>query len=133
MDVSYPDFVLVDVYSFIDVFEIKTPETPLLSFDGDHDNYYWKPEISKAFSQIENYIDLIVHNADDYIKKIKRKYKTDIKVLRPRGFIIAGSSNQLKNDKQFEDFRKLGAALKNTDFILYDQLLENLKNLRKKL
>ena len=73
VSVSYPDFVLVDVYGFIDVFEIKKHNTPLLSLDEDHDNYYWKADMSKAITQIENYIDEIVRNSDDYIRAVKRK------------------------------------------------------------
>lgn len=133
VDVSYPDFVLVDVNNFIDVFEIKRHDTKLLSFDSDHENYYWKPEIAQAISQIENYIDNIVHNSDDYIKAIKRKKSIDIKIVRPRGYIIAGSSKQFTKEKEFEDFRKLGMSLKNINFILYDELLNGLKNLRSKL
>ena len=133
ISVSYPDFVLADVYGFVDVFEIKRHNTPLMSLDEDHDNYYWKPDIVKAISQIENYIDEIVRNADDYIRAVKRKKGIDVRVVRPRGYIIAGTSNQFKNKKESNDFRKLGSALKNINFILYDELLENLKNLRSKL
>ncbi len=133
VSVSYPDFVLVDVYGFIDVFEIKKHDTTLLSLDEDHDNYYWKSDTSKAIAQIENYIDEIVRNSDDYIRAVKRKKTLNIRVVRPRGYIIAGTSSQFKNKKESADFRKLGTSLKNINFILYDELLENLKNLRSKL
>jgi len=131
--VSYPDFVLVDVYGFVDVFEIKKHDTPLLSLDEDHDNYYWRADISKAIAQIENYNDEIVRNSDDYISAVKRKKSLDIRVVRPRGYIVAGTSTQFSNKKESADFRKLGSSLKNINFILYDELLENLKNLRAKL
>lgn len=133
LDISYPDFVLADVYGFIDVFEIKRPDTPLLAFDDSHENYYWKQDVVKAVAQIENYIDKVISNADDYIRAIKRKKHIDIRVVRPRGYIIAGTSKQFGNKKESEDFRKLGTSLKNISFILYDELLENLKNLRSKL
>jgi len=133
ISVSYPDFVLVDVYGFVDVFEIKKHDTPLLSLDEDHDNYYWKTDISKAIAQIENYTDEIVRNSDGYISAVKRKKMIDIRVVRPRGYIIAGASKQFVNEKESSDFRKLGSSLKNISFILYDELLENLKNLRSKL
>ena len=133
ISVSYPDFVLADVYGFVDVFEIKRHETPLMALDESHDNYYWKPDIVKAISQIENYIDEIVRNADDYVRAVKKKKGVDIRVVRPRGYIIAGTSSQFKNKKESGDFRKLGVSLKNISFILYDELLENLRNLRSKL
>jgi hypothetical protein len=133
ISVSYPDFVLVDAYNFVDIFEIKKPDTPLLALDESHDNYYWKPDIAKAISQIENYIDEIVRNSPEYIRAVKRKKGLDIRVVRPRGYIIAGTSKQFSNTKESEDFRKLGVSLKNVSFILYDELFENLKNLRSKL
>jgi hypothetical protein len=133
ISVSYPDFVVADIYGFVDVFEIKRHETPLLALDDSHDNYYWKPDIVKAISQIENYVDEIIRNSDDYIRVVKKKKGVDIRVVRPRGYIIAGMSSQFKNKKESGDFRKLGCALKNISFILYDELLENLKNLRSKL
>lgn len=133
VNVSYPDFVVVDVYGFIDVFEIKKHDVELLSFDESHENYYWKSDVAKAISQIENYIDDITQNADAYIKKIRRKKSIDLKIVRPRGYIIAGTSKQFKKEKELEDFQKLSRSLKNIDFILYDQLLANLKNLRSKL
>jgi len=133
VSVSYPDFVLADVYGFVDIFEIKKHTTPLLSLDEDHDNYYWKTDISKAIAQIECYADEIVRNSDDYIRAVKRKKSIDIRVVRPRGYIIAGMSKQFANKKESMDFRKLGSSLKNINFILYDELLENLKNLRSKL
>lgn len=133
VSVSYPDFVLVDVYGFVDVFEIKKHDTPLLSLDEDHDNYYWKSDVSKAIAQIENYTEEIVRNSDDYIRAVKKKKGIDIQVVRPRGYIVAGTSKQFGNKKEAADFRKLGSSLKNINFILYDELLANLKNLRSKL
>jgi len=133
IEVSYPDFVMVDVYGFVDVFEIKKHTTPLLSYDSDHENYYWKPDVSMAVAQIEKYIDEIVKNSDAYIRAVKKKKGVDIQVVRPRGYIIAGASSQFKNKIERDDFRKLGMSLKNINFILYDELLENLKNLRSKI
>jgi hypothetical protein len=133
LDISYPDFVLVDVYGFVDVFEIKRQDTELLAFDDSHENYYWKPDIAKAIAQIENYIDSIVSHADEYVRSIRRKKHVDIRVVRPRGYIIAGSSKSFGSKKESDDFRKLGSSLKNISFILYDELLESLKNLRSKL
>jgi hypothetical protein len=133
IDISYPDFVLVDVYGFIDVFEIKRNDTELLAFDDSHDNYYWKPEVARAISQIENYIDAVIRSTAEYTKSVKRKKGVDIKVIRPRGYIIAGSSQQFKTEKEVEDFRKLSVSLRNISFVLYDELFQRLKNLRAKL
>lgn len=131
--VNYPDFVMVDVYGFVDIFELKKHTTPLLAYDKDHENHYWKSDVAMAIAQIESYIDEIVRNDDDYIRQVKKKKGIDIQVIRPRGYIIAGSSSQFKTKKERSDFRKLSVTMKNINFILYDELLENLKNLRSKL
>ena len=38
-----PDFVWIDLYGFLDVFEIKTPQTEILAkrIDDSHDNYFF--------------------------------------------------------------------------------------------
>jgi len=72
-------------------------------------------------------------NDSAYIKKVKRKYGIDLQVLRPKGYIIAGTKSELKNIKAAEDFKKLRSSHKNIDFILYDELLENLKSIQTKL
>jgi hypothetical protein len=64
---------------------------------------------------------------------VRRKKHVDIRVIRPRGYIVAGTSKQFETEKEMEDFRKLGSSLKNISFILYDELLERLKNLRARL
>ncbi len=133
ISVSYPDFVLVDVLGFVDVFEIKRHDTQLLAYDASHENYYWRPEVAQAISQIENYIDEVVRNGDEYARAVRRKKGINIVVVRPRGYIVGGSSKQFKTPKEAADFRKLGVALKNISFILYDELLERLKNIRKQL
>jgi hypothetical protein len=133
ISVSYPDFVLVDVLGFVDVFEIKRHDTQLLAYDSSHENYYWRPEVAQAISQIENYIDEVVRNADEYTRAVKRKKKVNISVVRPRGFIVGGTRAQFATPKESEDFRKLGMSLKNISFILYDEILDRLKNIRQQL
>jgi len=136
VDESYPDFVLIDVYGFADVFEIKTHVTSLLTYDAAHGNYYWRSEIAEAISQIENYLDALNLNQTEYVKKARRKRELAIKVIKPRGYIIAGMSSEFSGrdkEKMEEDFRRLSRSLKNIDFILYDELLANLRNIRSKL
>jgi|GEM_PF-1107382 hypothetical protein len=128
-----PDFVLVDIYNFVDVFEIKKHSTKILVSDESRENYYWSSEISPAISQCENYTDELVLNSKEYAEKIRRRYKIPIRVIRPKGFIIAGTRKQLDTEKKQEDYRRLSRSLKNTEFILYDELLDNLKNIHKKL
>lgn len=130
---KYPDFMLIDMYNYIDIYEIKKPGTNLLLHDDSRDNYFWDKEVSKAVSQTENYIHLLLKNSLTFKDEVKLKKKIDINVVRPRGYVIAGTSSQLTNDKMKNDFRLLAHSLKNINIILYDDLLNSLKNLYKRL
>lgn len=130
---KYPDFMLIDIYNFIDIYEIKKPSTNLLKHDESRDNYYWDIEISKAISQVENYIDEISRNALSFKDIIKKKKNIDIRVIKPRAFIIAGQSSQFDNPTKEENFRLLNSSLKNVEVILYDDLLSSLNNFLKRL
>lgn len=130
---KYPDFMLIDIYNFLDIYEIKKPSTNLLKHDDSRDNYYWDIELSKAISQVENYIDEISKNSLAFRDIIKKKKGIDIRVIKPRAFIIAGHSNQFDNQVKEENFRLLNTSLKNVEVILYDDLLSSLNNFLKRL
>lgn len=49
---SEPDFLVYDIYGYIDIYEIKKSNVPLLQYDKSHDNYYWSSDVSKALSQL---------------------------------------------------------------------------------
>ena len=127
LDGKYPDFMLVDPYGYIDIYEIKKPQTGILQYDKSRNNYYWSSEVSKALSQVENYIDSTSRHRLELADKIRKKFDLQVKIVRPRGFVIVGMRSQLKSEKMQEDFRILNDSLKNIDIILYDDLLENLK------
>jgi len=130
---DYPDFMLISVYGYLDVYEIKRPNTKLLSYDSSRQNYYWSVDMAKAISQVENYIELLQTNKDPFISHMKRDNNIEISVMKPKGYIISGESSQLINNKMKEDFHLLNGALKNVEVILYDEYLVSLKNLLKRL
>ncbi len=130
---KYPDFLLVNVFGYLDIFEIKKPTTNLLKHDDSRDNYFWDTELSKAISQTEKYIQMLTKKELDVKDIIKEKHKIDVKIIRPRGYIVAGTSKQLKNKKMEDDFRLLSVSLKNVDIILYDEFKNSLKNLLARL
>lgn len=130
---KYPDFLLINVYGYIDVYEIKKPTTPLLRHDDSRDNYYWDAEVAKAISQTEKYIQMLIRKALDIREIIREKHGVEVKVVRPRGFIVVGNSKQLADEKMNDDFRLLASSLKNVDIVLYDELLNNLENLLARL
>ena len=132
MDGKYPDFMLVDAYGYLDVYEIKKPQTTLLKFDKSRKNYYWDAELARAITQTEKYMSSVQKNRFELENKF-RKSKLEARIVRPRGFIIAGKRSDLKDENMQEDFRILNDSLKNIDIICFDDLLDNLKALLDRL
>lgn len=130
---KFPDFMLVNVFGYIDIYEIKKPSTQLLKYDQSRDNYFWDVEVAKAITQTEKYIQMLVRSGYDVREYIKQKHGTDVKIIRPRGFVVVGTSSQFKGQQMEDDFRLLASSLKNVDVVLYDELLGNLKNLLNRL
>lgn len=125
--------MLIDPYSYLDVYEIKKPSTRLLKLDKSRNNYYWDVEIAKAISQVENYLHQLQRNSDTLIVDLKKGMGIDVSIVRPRGYIIAGTRTQLKGTKMIDDFRILSESSKNLDIVLYDDLLSNLEAFMKRL
>lgn len=98
--VKLPDFVLATHDGYLDILEIKRPDTNLLKFDKSRDNYYWDSELAKAVIQTENYIENISHNADAIRNYIRDNYKIELKILRPRGIILAGDTRKMSQPKE---------------------------------
>ena len=132
IDGKYPDFMLVDAYGYLDVYEIKKPQTKLLKYDQGRKNYYWDAEIARAITQTEKYMSSVQKNRLQLEAKF-RKSKLDVRIVRPRGFIIVGKRSDLKDEDMQEDFRILNDSLKNIDIICFDDLLDNLKALLDRL
>ena len=130
-----PDFVWIDIYGFLDVFEIKTPFTDILGkrIDKSHDNYYFSSDASKAIAQIEKYILFLERNTEGFEKYLSKQTKIPFSVLKPKAFLIIGNSKGLEgNPEKKKDFRVLRRLFKNIEFVTFDELLDNLKNLASK-
>jgi hypothetical protein len=125
---KFPDFALVTHDNYLDILEIKKPDTPILRADTSRGNYHWDTEISRAIIQVENYLEHITNNAAQVRCFIKDSYGLELKVVRPRGFILAGNSGEFSLQKQRDDFRLLSHGLKNVMVITYDELLTRLEN-----
>ncbi|MDQ7251062.1 Shedu immune nuclease family protein [Dongia sedimenti] len=130
---KYPDFMLVDPYSYVDVYEIKTPATPLMLLDRSRNNHYWSAELAKAIAQVEKYLYNIERNADTFKTELMDAKGIEINVVRPRGYIVAGKRADITTSRMRKDFRILNDSLKNIDIILYDDLVSNLEGFLAKL
>lgn len=124
---KYPDFMLITHDGYIDILEIKKPNTNLLKLDSGRDNYYYDVEISKAIIQVENYIEYITNNSNTLRSYIKDNFNIDLKIIRPRGFVLAGIANFTKQ-KEKDDFRLLCQSLRNISIITYDEMENRLSN-----
>ena len=125
---KFPDFCLITHDNYLDILEIKRPDTPVLKYDSSRDNYFWDSEIAKAVIQTENYIENVSNNAATVRGYILDNHNISMKVLRPRGIILAGDTKKFTNQKQKDDFRLLCLSTKNIVFVTYDELLSRLQN-----
>jgi Domain of unknown function (DUF4263) len=125
---KFPDFCLVTHDNYLDILEIKKPNTSILREDSSRGNYHWDIEISRAVIQVENYLEHISNHSSQVRSFIKDNYSLELKVVRPRGFILAGNSTEFSSQKQRDDFRLLSHGLKNVMVITYDELLTRLEN-----
>jgi len=125
---KFPDFSLITHDNFLDILEIKKPSTVLIKEDKSRNNFYWDTEITKAIIQVENYIENVSKQSDAVRSYIKDTFNIELKVVRPRGIILAGESGNFITQKEKDDFRLLTLASKNIIFLTYDELVTRLKN-----
>lgn len=86
-----------------------------------------------AISQIEKYILYLERNIEKYQQYLSRQTTIPFSVLKPKAFLIIGCTKEFEtNEKRKIDFRVLRRLFKNIEFITFDELLDNLKNLASK-
>lgn len=131
--------VLVDIYGYIDFYELKKSSTPLIQYDSSHKTWYWTKDVSMVIAQATDYLQKSKENAISYTKAIKEETETeseegiDVNIINPRVIIVAGSTKELNTTKKLNHFKNLRESLKDIEFVLYDELLERLKNLLDKI
>jgi hypothetical protein len=136
---KYPDLVLVDIYGYIDFYELKKSSTPLIQYDKNHKTWYWTKDVAMVIAQVTDYLQKSKENAVNYTKAIKEETETEtqegieVNIINPRVIIVAGTTNQLNTQKKLNHFKNLRESLKDIEFVLYDELLERLKNLLDKI
>ncbi|TDO96089.1 Shedu immune nuclease family protein [Flavobacterium sp. 245] len=132
---KYPDLVLVDIYGYLDFYELKKSGTSLIQYDSSHKTWFWSKEVSMVISQVSDYLQKAKENALSYAKSIKDETETEteqglnVNIINPRAIIVIGHTSQLDTEKKRNQFKNLRESLKDIEFVLYDELLERLKNL----
>jgi hypothetical protein len=126
---SYPEFFLVTYDGYLDILEIKTPFTELLSYDEDSKTHVWSAEIARAVARVENYFQSVSDLGDQLREKVKHCRGIELPFIKPRGIIFAGNSAQFKGDRPArDDFERLNEELQNVNVVTYDELLTRLRN-----
>jgi len=132
---KYPDLVLVDIYGYVDFYELKKSSTPILQYDKSHKTFYWSKDFSMVIAQAADYLQKAKENSLSYSKSIKDQTATEenegfeINIINPRAIIVAGTTKELNTPNKRNHFKTLRESLKDIEFVLYDELLERLKNL----
>jgi Shedu protein SduA, C-terminal len=136
---KYPDLVLVDIYGYVDFYELKKSGAELIKYDKNHKTWFWTEEIAKVIAQCSDYLQKAKDNAVSYTNQIKIETSTEnndgivANIVNPRAIIVIGTSSKLNTQKKKINFKALRESLKDIEFLLYDELLERLKNLMSKL
>lgn len=132
---KYPDLVLVDIYGYVDFYELKKSGMPILQYDSSHKTFYWSKELSMTIAQASDYLQKAKENSISYAKTIKEETATDkndgldVNIINPRAIIVVGNKTELNTPKKRHHFKNLRESLKDIEFVLYDELLDRLKNL----
>lgn len=129
------DFGLIDSDGYLDIFEIKRPNTKLFEPGKDHGNYYWHKDAVRAIVQAEKYLHSANRKGAQLVEDLQRERSVELpfKVIKPRIFLIMGISSQLVNQDMRDDFQILRRSQRNVDIILYDDFLKKIENQRNKV
>ena len=119
-----PDYLFPTIDGFIDVLEIKLPDSQVIIQDSGHPgSWYWSSDAIKAIGQVVNYLHAIEINSLQIERHLEREYNLKVSTLKPRGHILIGNSADW-NDNKKEGLRKLNYHLHNIEVITYQQLLD---------
>lgn len=119
-----PDYLFPTIDGFVDVLEIKLPADEVIEQDTNHPgSWVWTDETTKAIGQVVNYLGEIDRLRREIEAEIKKKYKKDICLLKPRAFILIGDSKDWDFEKR-EALRKLNHSLHGIEVITYFDLVQ---------
>ena len=131
-----PDFLLVDANGFIDIIEIKKSDNiQILNKIEYRNNYIPSRDLSGAIMQCNKYCFWLIQNRksnEELIsKKIKEKYRVDIKIniRSPKFTVILGRNNDF-TEQQKKDFKTIKNQYNNVNEILtYDDIITKLERI----
>ena len=130
---SIPDFLFPTIDGYLDILEIKRPSHLVVRQDGSHPgSFAWSSDCNQAIGQVANYIHWMELNQLALTKCINEKYAEklgeEITVLRPRGFVLIGNSDNW-SAAQREALRKLNHTLHGIEVLTYSDIVRRAKRL----
>lgn len=121
------DFLMQAYDGFLDVIEIKRPESNLRfwAVTRDHENLIPATDLIKAITQASKYIYEVEREANS-VKFLDRV--DQVRTVKPRGILIYGRSYGWGSDEK-EAFRILNSNYHNLSIMTYDHVLERAKRM----
>ena len=123
------DFIAENLDGFIDVIEIKKAGESKKFFEAheDHENLIPSLNLTKAITQLLNYISTLEKKAND-IDTTNRLGR----ILKPRGILIYGNS-QNWTEKEYQAYRLLNSSLTNITIYTYDMVYKRARKMNEYL
>ncbi|MCK4744452.1 DUF4263 domain-containing protein [Candidatus Parcubacteria bacterium] len=124
---NIPDYLMQAYDGFLDIVEIKRPQSNLNFWAGaqDHENYVPSSDLTKAITQATKYIYEVEREANS-VKFLKRV--GNVKTIKPRCVLIFGRSNDWNNNQK-EAYRILNSSYHNLIIMTYDHVLKRAKSI----
>jgi len=120
------DVIPRNIENYVDIIEVKLPNEKLFNFDESHKNFYPTSHLTKAISQVQNYIFEFENKAGDAVYQ----RENDCLIIKPRAIILIGSKEELSAD-EMKYLRILNSSYHNISIVTYQQLLSRAENMLK--
>ena len=118
------DIIPRNIENYVDIIEVKLPNEKLFNFDEGHKNFYPTSHLTKAISQVQNYIFEFENKAGDVVYQ----QENDCLVIKPRAIVLIGSKDELSAD-EMKYLRILNSSYHNISIVTYQQLLMRAENM----
>ena len=67
----------MDIYGYVDFYELKKSGAKLLEYDTSHKTFYWSKEVTKTIAQVSDYLQKAKDNAHSFAKAVKQETQTE--------------------------------------------------------
>ena len=125
------DFFMIDEYNYPKIIELKKADVRVYVDDKSHDKKAFSSEVSKAISQLMNYMDIFVHSFDDLKNKKSQEIKEKIKGNRTVSGVLIIGGGKINGNEPEENCKELWTQnnyLHNITVITYKDIYDSLIN-----